>query len=68
MIRFHYSAILLSITVHYPYLDFSLTIENDEIISKIRKINPNKATCSDGTSGQMLLLCYKSYKSCYLFK
>ena len=34
-----------------------ITIENDEIISLIRKINPNKATGSDGISGQMLLLC-----------
>ena len=31
-------------------------MENDEIISLIRKINPNKATCSEGISGQMLLL------------
>ena len=30
-------------------------MENDEIISLIRKINPNKATGSDGISGQMLL-------------
>ena len=34
-----------------------ITIENDEIISLIRNINPNKATGSDGVSGQMLLLC-----------
>ena len=34
-----------------------ITIENDEIISLIRNINPNKATGSDGISGQMLLLC-----------
>ena len=34
-----------------------ITIENDELISLIRKINPNKATGSDGISGQMLLLC-----------
>ena len=37
-----------------------ITIENDEIISLIRKINPNKATGSDGISGQMLLLCDES--------
>ena len=37
-----------------------VTIENDEIISLIRKINPNKATGSDGISGQMLLLCDES--------
>ena len=34
-----------------------ITIKNDEIISLIRKINPDKATGSDGISGQMLLLC-----------
>ena len=37
-----------------------VTIENDEIISLIRKINPNKATGSDGISRQMLLLCDES--------
>ena len=37
-----------------------LTIGNDDIISLIRKINPNKATGSDGISGQMLLLCDES--------
>ena len=31
-----------------------VTIENDEIISLIRKINPNKATGRDDISGQML--------------
>ena len=34
-----------------------VTIENEEIISLVRKINPNKATGSDGISGKMLLLC-----------
>ena len=34
-----------------------LTIGNDDIIALIRNINPNKATGSDGISGQMLLLC-----------
>ena len=34
-----------------------ITIENDEIISLIRNLNPNKATGSDCISGQMLLLC-----------
>ena len=37
-----------------------VTIENDEIISLIRKINPNKATGSVGISGQMLLICDES--------
>ena len=35
-------------------------IENDEIISLVRNINPNMATGSDGISGQMLLLCDES--------
>ena len=38
----------------------NVTIGNDEIISLIRKINRNKATGSDGISGQMLLLCDES--------
>ena len=32
-------------------------IENENIISQIRKLNPNKVNGSDGISGQMLLLC-----------
>ena len=36
---------------------YYLTVGNDEIIALIRNINPNKATGSDGISGQMLLLC-----------
>ena len=44
----------------------NVTIENDEIISLIRKINPNKATGPDGISGQMLLLCDES--DIHLFK
>ena len=32
-------------------------IENKDIISLIRKLNPNKANGSDGISAQMLLLC-----------
>ena len=43
-----------------------VTIENDEIISLIRKINPNKASGSDEISRQMLLLCDESV--IYLFK
>ena len=38
----------------------NIAILNDEIISLIRNLNPNKATGSDGISGQMLLLCDKS--------
>ena len=37
-----------------------VTIGNDEIISLIRKINPNNATGSEGISVQMLLLCDES--------
>ena len=37
-----------------------VTIENGEIISLIRKINPNKATGFDGISGQMLFICDES--------
>ena len=37
-----------------------VTVENYEIISLIRKINPNKATGSAGISGQMVLLCDES--------
>ena len=40
-----------------------LNIGNDEIIALIRNINPNKATGSDGISGQMLLLCDESVTS-----
>ena len=34
-----------------------VSIQCDEIISLIRNLNPNKATGSNGISGQMLLLC-----------
>ena len=34
-----------------------ISIENEDIISLIRKLNPNKDNGSDGISGQMLLLC-----------
>ena len=37
-----------------------LNIGNDEFISLIHNINPNKATGSDGISVQMLLLCDNS--------
>ena len=37
-----------------------VTIDNDQIISLIRKIDPKKATGSHGISGQMLLLCDES--------
>ena len=34
----------------------NISIENSDIISFIRNVNPNKASGSDGTSGQMLLI------------
>ena len=34
-----------------------IPIENEDIISLIRKLNPNMANGSDGISRQMLLLC-----------
>ena len=37
-----------------------IPIENEDIISLIHKLNPNKANGSDGISGQMLLLCDNS--------
>ena len=35
----------------------TIIIQNDEILSLIRNINPNKASGSDGISGHMLRLC-----------
>ena len=35
----------------------TVIIQNDEILSLIRNINPNKASGSDGISGHMLRLC-----------
>ena len=35
----------------------NISIENGDIISLLRNINPNKASGSDGISGQMLLIC-----------
>ena len=37
-----------------------MNIQHDELLSLIRNLNPNKATGSDGISGQMLLLCDNS--------
>ena len=34
-----------------------IPIDNEYIVSLIRKLNPNNANGSDGISGQMLLLC-----------
>ena len=58
---------LLLIIAFYPNLTFltgnrinHIAIGNGEILSLIRNLNPNKATGSDGISGQMLLLCEDS--------
>ena len=37
-----------------------INIQDNEILSLIRNLNPNKATGSDGISGQMLILCDNS--------
>ena len=34
-----------------------ISIKLDEIVSLVRNLNPNKASGSDGISGQMLILC-----------
>ena len=38
----------------------SISIKDEDILSLIRKLNPNKAAGSDGISGQMLLICDSS--------
>ena len=37
-----------------------ITIHDDKLLSLIRNLNPNKATGTDGISGQILLLCDNS--------
>ena len=60
---FHSNANLLLITVlpNFNYLTNEkigrIPIENNDIISLIRKLNSTKANGFDGISGQMLLLC-----------
>ena len=51
------NSVLPVLTYHTNKRIDHIHIEPGEIISLIRKINPNKATGSDGISGQMLLLC-----------
>jgi len=51
------NSVLPILTYHTNKRIDHINIEPGEIISLIRKINPNKATGSDGISGQMLLLC-----------
>ena len=64
---FQNSVFLLLLVVYYHHLTLllikkieHLPIQWDEILSLIRNLNPNKATGSDGISGQMLLLCDNS--------
>jgi len=51
----------MSVLPNFSYLTNEkieqIPIENEDIISLIRKLNPNKSNGSDGISGQMLLLC-----------
>ena len=49
----HLTRLLIKKIEHLP-------IQCGEILSLIRNLNPNKATGSDGISGQMLLLCDNS--------
>ena len=51
------SSVLPNLTFLSDKRIHQINIGNDEIISLIRNINPNKASGSDGISGQMLLLC-----------
>ena len=50
-----------SILLNFSYLTNEkidqVPIGNEDIVSLIHKLNPNKANGSDGISGQMLLLC-----------
>ena len=46
----------------------NISIENCDMISLIRNINPNKASGSDGISGQMLLICDETVVLPYLQK
>ena len=51
------SSVLPNITFLTDKRIDQITIGNDEIVTLIRNINPNKASGSDGISGQMLLFC-----------
>ena len=64
MTFFQNSACLTLLVVYYHQQNLltdnkidNIFIQCDEMISLIRNLNPNKATGSDGISGQMLLLC-----------
>ena len=53
-----------SVLPNFSYLTnekiYQMPIDNEDIVSLIRKLNPNKANCYGGISGQMLLLCNDS--------
>ena len=51
------SSVLPNLTFLTDKRIYQITIGNEEIISLIRNINPNKASGSDGISGKMLILC-----------
>ena len=58
---------LITNTSIFPTFNFladkridKISIRSDEIVSLVRNLNPNKASGSDGISGQMLLMCDKS--------
>ena len=51
------SSVLLNLILLTDKRIDHLTIGDNDIVALIRNINPNKATSSDGISGQMLLLC-----------
>ena len=51
------SSVLPNITLLTDKRIDQITIGNDEIITLMRNIHPNKASGSDGISGQMLLFC-----------
>ena len=54
------NSILPELNFHIKFADKRINhieTRNDEIPSLSRKINPNKATGSDGISRKMLLLC-----------
>ena len=51
------SSVLPNLTFLTDKRIYQITIGNDEIISLIQNINPNKASDSDGISGKVLILC-----------
>ena len=54
------SSVLLPLNPLTDKIIDHIPIQSDEILALIRNLNPNKASGSDGISGQMLLLCDNS--------